>query len=379
MTSSDKIDTDYLFQLARDKSSVGRSNLASIIADLFDHRSDTISARERDQMFNILHGIIHEVEKSVRTSLSRRIASFSDAPVELISHLATDEIDVAYPILKKSKVLRDADLIDVIRLRTHEHQLAITLRTDVSEEVSDALVEGGDEGVIESLLKNENARISEATVEYLVDQSERVDTYQEPLLHRHDLKEDLAKRMFMWVSAALREHIIDRYEIDAEVVGDLLEQIATEEAERTATARQQAQRSSEKLTTALRDEGMVTPEMLVAALIDGEVPLFLALFSDIMGLDEFLTARMIFEAGGEGLAIACKAVGIPEFQFVSIFSMSRKSKPHVAKTLARDLPQVLGLYRRMTREAAVAVLRRWQGGSDYLATFQELELVAKET
>ena len=379
MTNSDKIDTDYLFQLARDKSSEGRSNLAKVIEDLFDRRSNTISARERDMMFNILHGIIHEVEESVRASLSRQITSYSDAPRELVHHLANDEIDVAFPILTKNKVLRDADLIDVIRLRTHEHQLAITLRTDVSEEISDALVEVGDEGVIENLLKNGNARISEATMEYLVDQSERVDTYQEPLLRRHDLKEDLAKRMFIWVSAALREHIIDRYEIDAQAVDDLLEQVATEEAEKAVTERGQAPRSSEKLTTVLRDEGMVTPNILVAALSDGEVPLFLALFSEITGLNEFLTARMIFEAGGVGLAIACKAVGIPEFQFATIFSMSRKSKPHVAKTLRRDMPRVLDLYQRMTQTEAATVLRRWQKGSDYHSAIRELERGAEET
>jgi len=379
MMNSDKIDTDYLFQLARDKSSEGRSNLARVIEDLFDRRSNTISARERDLMFNILHGIIHEVEESIRASLSRRITSYSDAPLELVHYLANDKIDVAFPILTKSKVLRDADLIDVVRIRTHEHQLAITLRSDVSEEISDALVEVGDEGVIESLLKNGNARISEATMEYLVDQSERVDTYQEPLLHRHDLREDLAKRMFMWVSAILRDHIIDRYEIDAQAVNDLFEQVSTEEAEKTVTARKKAPRSSEKLATILKEERMVSPDMLVAALTDGEVSLFLALFSEITGLNEFLTARMIFEAGGEGLAIACKAVGIPEFQFAAIFSTSRKSKPHVAKTLRRDLPHVLDLYQRMTEEAAAAVLSRWQRGSDYHSAIRELELVAKQT
>ena len=379
MTDSDKIDTDYLFQLARDKSSEGRSNLAKIIADLFDQRGDTISARERDLMFNILHGVIHEVEKSVRASLSNRIAASPDAPLDLINHLANDEIDVAYPLLTKSKVLHDADLIDVIRLRTHEHQLAITLRTEVSEDVSDALVETGNESVVEGLLKNANARISGAIMEYLVDQSERVDTYQEPLLHRHDLKEDLAKRMFMWVSAALRQHIINRYEIDTETVDDLLEEVATEEAEKTVTKRRQAKKGSEKLAIVLKDEGMITPEMLVAALTDGEVPLFLALFAQITGLNEFLTARMIFEAGGEGLAIACKAVGIPEFQFATIFTMSRRSKPRVARSLKHDLPKVLDLYRRMTEEAAAAVLRRWQRGSNYLAALRELELVAEKS
>ena len=37
-------------------------------------------------------------------------------------------------------------------------------------------------------------------MEYLVEQSKRVDTYQNPLLKRPDLEPDLAKRMYLWVS-----------------------------------------------------------------------------------------------------------------------------------------------------------------------------------
>ena len=57
--------------------------------------------------------------------------------------LANDDIEVAYPILAFNKVLQDADLIEVIRHRTLEHQLVIAIREDVSEAVSDALVRTG--------------------------------------------------------------------------------------------------------------------------------------------------------------------------------------------------------------------------------------------
>ena len=368
------VDTEYLFRLARDKSGAGRSALANLIADLFDDRGATLSDRERNLIFKILHGVIHEVEDSVRANLSRMISTLPDAPFDLVTELANDEIDVAYPILTKSTVIRDLELIDVIRLRTHEHQLAITLRQEVSEEVSDALVHTGHGKVVESLLKNQNARISQSTMEYLVEQSLRVDTYHEPLLHREDLKEDLAKRMFMWVSAALRQHIIRRYEVDPETVDALLEQAAREGIDKTVTTPERTHRGTEKLATALKNERMITPQLLLDALTDGEVPLFLALFSQMTGLKRYLVARMLFEPGGEGLAIACKAVGISEIQFATIFSMSRKAKPNVAKTLKKDLQLVLDLYRRMTPSAAKPVLARWQRGSDYLAAIRELEL-----
>jgi uncharacterized protein (DUF2336 family) len=58
----------------------------------------------------------------------------------------------------------------VIKLRTEEHMLAVTMRQSVSEKVSDELVETNREPVIISLLKNTNAKISANTMEYLVEQ-----------------------------------------------------------------------------------------------------------------------------------------------------------------------------------------------------------------
>ncbi|MCW9033260.1 MAG: DUF2336 domain-containing protein [Rhodospirillales bacterium] len=373
--TSDKgqLTADDLFKLARDKSAKGRTNLAETISELFDGASGELTDKERNLMFNILQGIIQEVEVSVRKNLSGKLASAKDAPYDLISMLANDEISVAYPILSQSSVLRDMDLVDVIKRRTNEHQLAITLRDDISENVSDALVENGDTNVVENLLRNDNAKISETTLEYLVEQSQRIDTFQDPLLHRSDLKEDLAKRMFMWVSAALRQHIVDRYEIDEDEVDALLEEATLDEIDVILVEKKNKEQASTKLAATLKNENLATPNMLVAALMDGEVALFIAMFSELTGLNQTLTARIIFEPGGEGMAIACKAVDIPEFQFGTLFKMSRKSKPSVAKALDIELPKVLHLYRRMDPEAAVKVLHRWQRGGEYLSAIRLLQ------
>lgn len=370
---STKIDTEYLFKLAREKSSEGRAVLANVINDLFDQQGEAITDRERHLMLNILHGLIHEVEVSVRRNVSARLAQMPDAPRELIQELANDKIDVAYPILTNSKVLRDEDLIDVIRLRTHEHQLAVTLRTDISEDVSAVLVEHGNTQVIISLLKNQTAKISQATLEFLIDESRRIDEFQDPLLKREDLREDLAKRMFMWVSAALRNHIINRYDLDPEAIEELLEEAAQEEIGNTLTHRPAA---GQELRKALSEEGLISPDMVVAALMDGEASLFMKLFSALTDLNDTLASRIIFEEGGEALAIACKAVNVPEMQFIVIYDRTRKARVRHMQAGQREKrrTQVVDLYRRMTPNDASKVLKRWQRGSDFLSAIRELNL-----
>jgi uncharacterized protein (DUF2336 family) len=373
LSAEGTIDTNYLFKLARDKSSEGRAALASVINGLFDEQGEAITDRERHLMMNILHGLVHEVEVSVRRNISARLAQMPDAPIDLIQELANDDIDVAYPILTQSKVLRDEDLVDVIRLRTHEHQLAVTLRTDISEDVSAALVEQGNEQVVVSLLKNQTAKISQATLEFLIDESRRMDSFQDPLLHREDLREDLAKRMFMWVSAALRRHIVERYALDADTVDDLLEQAAREEINNTIARKPAA---GQELRRTLSEEGVISPNMVVAALLDGEASLFLKLFSALTNLNDILTSRIIFEEGGEALAIACKAVDVPEMQFSVIYDRTRKAraKRMSPQDAAKRRKELLDLYHRILPEDAAKVLRRWQRGSDFLSAIRELDL-----
>ncbi len=369
------IDIEDLFRLARQKSVEGRTALAETVSDLFASESQVLTARERALMFDILHRIIRDVEMSVRKRVSAYVAENLDAPGELAGLLANDEIEVAYPVLLKSQVLKDATLVEVIRNRTLEHQLAIAIRYEVSEAVSDALVQHGNESVIKALLENENALISQATMESIVEESRRVDTFREPVLRRKELDPELAKKMFLWVSAALRKVILETFELDQETVDDLLERAVFEELEADDVERQKGGKRAE-LAASLVETKNATPEMLLQILEAGEVSLFVSVFAEIAALPEKLVMRMLFEPGGEGLAIACKAVGLEKVVFVSIFSLSRKARPNLRQTLQRDLRRTLSLYDHMTREAATKVLRLWQRKREYLAAIRELEITS---
>jgi len=303
---------------------------------------------------------------AVRRDLSERLSSAPNPPHDLIVALANDEIEVAEPILKASTVLRDAELVGVIRHRTQQHQLAIAMRRSLSEYVSDALVETGNIDVVKVLLENSDAQISEATMEYLAEESRRVDTYQEPLLRRGDLGPELAARMYLWVSAALRSHILENFDIDPSQIDDHLES-AADATLPGLESRQGGSRETkpgkpkpaEVLARRLTEQRKVTPDFLVQVLRQGEVPLFEALFGELSGLKAPRLQKVLYDSGGEGLAIACRAMAMPKPTFATIFLLSRRG--HTGKQIVdpRELSRALLLFDKVVPAAAAEVMKGW--------------------
>jgi uncharacterized protein (DUF2336 family) len=361
----DKDDFDALLEMARDKTAAGRARLVSATSDLFSQSNDVLTDHERILMSDILRRLLHDAEMSVRRELSNKLAAMDNVPHDLIIALANDEIEVAHPILEKSELLHDTDLVEIIRHRTMQHQLSIAMRRSVSEGVADALVENGDEDVIKALLENTNAHISKATMEYLVEQAKRVDSYQNPILHRPDLDPELAKSMYWWVSAALRKYVVDRFDIDPTQLDEMLDNAVTDITAREAETGVNLSKAG-VLVQRLAAAGRITPETMIRVLRQGEIPLFEAMFAERSELRPKLLKRILFEPGGEALAVACRGIEFPKDDFATIFMLTRKALFGERVMHPSELNRVLELYDRVSLEAAQAMLSRWQRDPDYL-------------
>ena len=259
----------------------------------------------------------------LRKALADRLSDHENAPHELITTLANDQIEVAHNILLNSQVLQDIELIEIIQHRTFEHQLTIAMRKSVSEAVSDALVETGNTKVIQRLIENPTAKIAPNTMEYLVGESKGKEGYQKPLLDRPDLSPHLAKRMYWWVSAALRKHIIEHYNVDPteldqkieETIKDILGEPVQMPPGGIGTIDDRSLDQANQLAMKLKEKNSITPQLLLQTLRRGEVQMFEGLFSQLTGLRPTLVRRLVFEPGGEGLAIACKAADMTKPDF----------------------------------------------------------------
>src|SRR5882672_10924155 len=79
-----RLETQQLFDLARDKSVAAREALTATVTDLFFARGDVLTDRERSLMSEILRQLINDIESSVRRALAEKLAHQKDAPRDLI-------------------------------------------------------------------------------------------------------------------------------------------------------------------------------------------------------------------------------------------------------------------------------------------------------
>jgi uncharacterized protein (DUF2336 family) len=351
MVNHDSARIRELVALARDSAPAARARLVEGIGDIMFDEADPASAKERELAADILRHLVHEAEVAVRRALADRLAREPKAPRDLIIALAHDEITVARPVLIESALLADADLIEVIHQRTLQHQLAITMRQQISETVSAALVSTGNTEVMRSLVDNPSARIARRTFEILVDHSRSTEALQAPLVRRKDLDTDLAARMYAWVSAALRKQIVLNFEVDQKLLDEALE-----DSLRTVN-RQHAQSQAAESMPAVDDTGL-----LLQLLRAGEIAMFEALLARKTGLRLQIARRAFYEPGGRPLAIACKAIGVEKAQFAAIFLLARQARPGDKTVDPSELNTILAYYDGLAADTAKRTVEEWREG-----------------
>lgn len=370
------LDVNALLRLSRDRSAAARRELVEIIGDLFFDKDRILNERERAGMADILRQLIHDVEVSVRKHLAIRLSDEPDAPSDLVFALANDNAEIAHPILIRSDVLKDPQLIEIIRNRDLEHQLSVAMRKSVSPSVADVLVETNDVTVIERLLENPGAEIGQKTMAYLVEQSQRVDAFQNPLIRRKDLPKKLAERMYMWVSAALRTEILDRHDLDASQLDDVMES-AIEAAVLSDSELTRGGAAASRLVAQLVEQHGISAELMIEVLQAGEVALFEHMVEQATRLRQPLVRRLIYESGGEGLALMCRAMGYTLTDFCTLAGLCRKARPQRSEEypVARMKPDAF--YELIHPAAAGQVLDRWRRNPDYLDLLRQVEALSE--
>ncbi len=364
-------DIQYLLKLALDSSVAARRTLAGQISELTAQRERLLTEHERDLISQILRKLLSAFETPVRRHLAETLATAPNVPRDLLVTLANDQIEVALPVLLASDLLRDAELIEIVRHRGHQHQIAVARRRGLSEPVSATLVESENEDVIQTLLENPDASISETTMAYVVEASRRIDSYQEPLVNRRDLPRHLAKRLLWWVAAALRRQLLQDFNIHPTELDDALEKTVQglgKEAAQGDSVADVAARLAERLAEA----GAITPVLLIKVLRQGEMPLFEAMLAALSGIVLPRLRRLVYDNGGEGLAVICRVNRMPKQNFATMFMLTR-AKGTAMKP--QDLSRATALFDNMNQENAEHVLKSWQRDPD----FQDAVMAVEES
>jgi uncharacterized protein (DUF2336 family) len=358
---------EMLLDLARAEASEAKDRIADDLSEIIYEDGAPFSERELDIATDILRRLVRETELAVRQRMAQRLAREPRAPRDLVVALANDDFLVARPILTMSAALRDKDLIEIVRHKTKQHQLAVAARQSLGKAVSATLAEAGDVDVVSELLKNPSAKIAEATYAYIAERSKKDTDLQAPLLRRDDLPGAIAARMYGWVASELKTYIETKYRVAPQILdAPLLESLAEVAAEHGPEI--PWDETERRLADAIQAERINDPSVLVRLLKGGHASLFEALFARYLGVGIRLGRRILYQPDGRALAVACKAVGIERPVLAALLETIRAGRPREPRRGPDNFDAALDLFRRVTPQESLDVLARWRARHGVLAS-----------
>lgn len=321
-------------KLARSREPGDRERLLTGIIDLCEAGQASGEPTHPDiqaLLNSIFMSLVVEAERDIRHRLSERLADADWAPSALINIMALDEIEIARPIIARSPVLQDHDLIRLLVQATLEHQIEIARRPNLKAPVVEAIISRDEPAVLTALASNDTAEISPDAMGRLVGRSREVVALRSPLARHPRLSTELAEQLYLLVGRALRDALSSRFHLDERKMqtavdaalraahrGDAVSDIGPVEVDED---REDMERSLiEKLDSA----GQLRPGYLLRVLREGRLQLFVMALARLGKFESAQIRRAIDSGRPELLALACSAVGIDRSVFPTILEHVRQ-------------------------------------------------------
>ena len=318
-----------LLELARGKGVDDRRRLLLGIAALCD--ATPPGAEASPILGEIFMVIARQAERDIRKALSDSLAGAEWAPPALIAMLALDEIEIARPVIARSPLLKDQDLLRVLVEATIEHQIEVARRPCISGRVADAIIDRGEPASLTALAGNKSAEVSEDSLGRLIEQSRRVAALRAPLTRHPRLNDALATQLYQWVGQSLREAISERFRVDESRLAEVIETVTRPAPFQGAEPRGLEEASvtdheelERRLIAKLQSAGQLRAGFLIRAVREKRLSLFEHGIAALGGFPLTHIRAAIVRPSPDALFLACAAVGIDRAVFPAVLEEIRE-------------------------------------------------------
>ena len=341
-----------------------RTALFKRLADVVCLPSSRVNTFERAMTADLLVDMLREASLEERAKVARRLACLTEIPSVLARLMLREELEVARPLLEDCPTLSESDLIDSIRYSTVEHRNLTAHRRGLTQMVSEALAEGGEPIVMEALLRNELAVLSSAAVEMITAASRDCPKLAPLMLKRPELRPSQAYAMFWWADHDARRAILQRFAVSREILQDAASDVfslAADEGWSDPLSRKALQFIERRQRNrAALDKSRF--ESLEEAVNEAEVSLTRETAEEIAylsGLKPMTGAKIFTDAGGEPLAMLCKATGLPRTALVQLWRALKRPETDSSGAMTAPLERAIEVYDMIAVDRAQTVLRYW--------------------
>jgi len=346
-------DSHKLYGLVKDNKPLARVELTRAVTDLFETE---LNAREQELLADVLIGLMRQAERDLRQALSEKLASLPNVPLRLILHLANDEITVAAPVLRKSIVLSDLDLIYIVKSQGPDYWQAIAARLNLSPRVIDALADTRDIGTAVVLTNNERANLTRHALNVLTEMATQSEIVARPLLRRPEIPPALARSLYKHVGKELRDYIRSFFGFEDGAVPAAVEELIVEFAE--ASPHPEFMPTEEMIRDA-REKTMLNLlnlDLMMDTLSKGMIPAFIAQFAEYTGIPARKIHDFLRQPTPKGMAIACRAFRIQKSDFSRIYLMTHRMRSRDRLVNHKDMLDTLAYFDKVRPEVAKRIV-----------------------
>ena len=245
----------------------------------------------------------------VRAALADALAASEWAPPAVILALASDQIDIAGPVLERSPLLMDADLVDMIATGGPAAQAAIADRGVLPAAVSAAIAEIGTAEACLILIENGCAEIAPFSLARVAERFGNLGAIREVLLARTDVPAATRQTLVAKLSETLADFVVAREWLSLERADRLIKD-ACEKATVTLAATA-PETEMQGLIRHLRESGQLTAGLILRALLSGNLVLFEETLAELSGLPASRVAGLVYDRRGAGFRALYEKAGLP--------------------------------------------------------------------
>ncbi len=285
-----------------------RAEATSALARAYLHSdlsADDLAAAEGAMIM-----LLDDPSPLVRLALAEVFASSQKAPLVVVHALAADQPDIAVPVLSRSPLLLEDELVDLIATGQAATQIAIAGRPLLSRPLAAAISEVGCAEACLALLDNEEADIATFSIDRIVERFGHLSAIRESLVERHDLPMATRQALLSKLSQTLAGFVASRQWLGTEHA-----EYAAREACEKATLALAAETPYEEVAELmhhLRQSGQLTAGMILRALLCGNIVLFEEALVELSGVPLDRVTSYIHDKSISGFhALYCKA-GLPD-------------------------------------------------------------------
>ena len=315
-----------------------------------------LDAVDRDDVEAALTLVLDDASSRVRMALAEALARSPLAPRYIMLALAADQPAIARLVLRRSPVLSEAELVDIIAVSEPPYQCAIASRSRVTAGLAAAIAEVAAAEPCAVLADNPGADLRPGALARMAERHGDNGRLREVLLARPDLPMPVRQMLIARLGSVLGALAISRFSLGSERADRCVRE-ACDKATVTLAA-EAGDGDMAPLVAHLSERGQLTTSLLLRALCAGNVRFLEAALAHLSGMPRTRVRSLLAEGRASALRALFARAGLPKLTFgafvvaIAVFR-DMAAEGHVVESGALDAPH---LSRRMIER----VLERYE-------------------